>query len=727
MQASDDRGAVRVLPILPLTDFRFSERGGEEIPCRLPASRGALLGKDAAPLCGECRFSADFFADEPILRSKHVFLRALGVDTVCSIEINGRCAGRIRDLYLDHIFEIAPFLIPGKNTVSFVFRSAASSSEGEDAAFRRPRRAPDDVGIFGSVSLTATDAAVIRSLSLRQRHQGGGVDLEFSASIRGSTDGLRASAALVSPTGEVSFGGLYGDLSSAVGVIHVRMPVLWNPCGSGGRPLYTLTVTLYHGNTQVDSYECRVGLRELSLPDPERPLALRVNGRTPLLFGTASDEPLCVTGADPLSALAEAKLNFVYLSAAGGYPSDGFLSRCDELGLLAAIELPLSGAPGERRPTDDELLAELRQGSAKLCTHPSVALLLCPEGDEKLLSLVRSALPDVPAVALPQGGIPGLVRSSPSLVSFPEEETLAEVLSPEERNPFSPAVEAMESTPGCIAGAVASLAANYRYPFSFSDLLCTVGAAAADGCRALVESCRSPSRRAEVDAILLGRLTDGAPRVSDSLVDSSCRAKPVALACGNFFSPLYAYLRADGERVSLFASLEGKTASCGDLTFRVTEDGCRTLSEQSATYAIGCGECAEVFSTDLGEQIRKVGREHIVLIYRLKDPSGSEFTGSCRLVRPKDLPDRPIPLRLSVGGEGQNFEIRLQADGYLSPVLLSLAEGRAAFSENALDVAPLLPARVLVKTDRAMTKEEFSDLLVIRTVGSVILEKDNKS
>ena len=726
-----------------LSDFRFRFPGDKARKCRVPFSLYGVLLRDreiadpvlypdriALPAYREIAFHADFIVGEQMLRARHVFLRAHGIDTVCTFLINGRCIGRTRNLYCRYLFEIAPFLQSGKNELTLVFTSPDAARGGEDTAFRRPSYLDGvcpDVGVLGGIEILATDAAIIENVRLRQEHRQGEADLLFDVAVRGDTEGLRAVASLVSPLGRVFFGGLSGDLSDAHGRIAVSAPELWYPNGSGARPLYRFTLTLYRENTPIDRYEAPVGLRDIRLFSSEqKPFWLTVNGIDPFLVGADyAPEDLLLSRHAPartqkrIEAAASAHISFLRIPAEAGYPDEDFFDFCDQCGILVFQEFAVGRQSSFLTGDGAAIAAEMMHGVARLAAHPSFAALVLPdEGGwaAGLSAWIDRFLPGVPTIggarlsaALAAGG----GDADDPLISFSDEKTWDEMLPPEQRNPFSLALERLQTVSGGIARSFSVLSERYLYPTSFSDAILSVGIAQGEALQKRIEAYRTAPKTARTGVLHLGRLHDTTVSISPSLIDCRGRLKPSYFLARACLYPVCAFLHTEGSEASFTVSCEGKRESRGTLTVSITEDGKRLLREEARSYAVPRGEARFVVCLDLSAEIAAVGRERIVLFFRLAETGGEVFSDMAALARPKEMPRSKKPLVALVSGGGHDFEITLTAPTFLPRLCLFLDGKDAAFSRNCFAAAPKNSPRILCRTEQDMSLDEFRDILRI--------------
>ncbi|MBN9388700.1 MAG: glycoside hydrolase family 2 protein [Chloroflexi bacterium] len=180
------------------------------------------------------------------------------------------------------------------------------------------------------------------------------------------------------------------EAGQAGGEIMVENPALWWPNGYGEAALYDLEVTLWQGQTLLDTFRDRVGLRTLSLdrsPDPAEPgtefFTFVVNGVPIFAKGANWIEADLLNGRitpdryeELLRLLVDAHGNMLRVWGGGQYEPDAFYRTADELGIL--IWQDFMFACGLYPDFDPAFVEEVRQEAEfqvqRLRNHPSLAL-----------------------------------------------------------------------------------------------------------------------------------------------------------------------------------------------------------------------------------------------------------------------------------------------------------------------------------------------------------------
>ena len=250
------------------------------------------------------------------------------------------------------------------------------------------------VGIWQPVRLERQRHAVLDDVALRTlrldkaRAQ---VEVIVGAEAFDAVSGLHAEIALADPEGRLVATALCDPTDGPARVrLDIADPRPWWTADLGDQPLYTLTVTLRHGDDAVDARTLRTGLRTIAIDtsdDPDEPgasfLRFVLNG-VPLFARGANWVPassflgaLTARHTTPLLERAvAANMNMLRVWGGGIYESDDFFDACDRLGLLVWQDFMFACAP---YPDDDErfmasVRAEIAHQVRRLRHHPSLAV-----------------------------------------------------------------------------------------------------------------------------------------------------------------------------------------------------------------------------------------------------------------------------------------------------------------------------------------------------------------
>ena len=250
------------------------------------------------------------------------------------------------------------------------------------------------VGLWKPVRLERARHAALADVALRTLQidaSSAQVEIDVAADAFDASTGLAAEIALADPDGRVVARTAL-DLATHAGKVRLQVaqPRPWWTADLGEQPLYTLAVTLRHGDDVVDQRTLRVGLRTIALDtgaDPDEPgtsfFRFILNG-VPLFARGANWVPASslvgtLTERDTtplLERAAGANMNMIRVWGGGVYESDDFFDACDRLGLLVWQDFMFACA---RYPDDDpafvaSVRAEVEHQVKRLRHHASLAV-----------------------------------------------------------------------------------------------------------------------------------------------------------------------------------------------------------------------------------------------------------------------------------------------------------------------------------------------------------------
>lgn len=322
----------------------------------------------------EWQYRCEFKAGAALLAEEHIELVAEGLDTLATIQLNGRTVARTENMFTGYRFEVKRLLQAGVNVLTIRFASPtkyirARQSPGDTREWCDPvggcsfiRKEPCSFGwdwaprlatsgVYKPIRLEAWSGNRFEAVHIRQDHRAGAVTLHFTPRLAAKT------AAEV--RGTVS---LKGRVVAKIqnGKARIANPRLWWPHGHGAHPLYTVELELFRNGKVLDTWSARVGLRTIMLDRHKdewgESFQFVVNGR-PIFAKGASWIPAhsFVTAVtretydDLLTSATGAHMNMLRVWGGGFYEMDDFYDLCDEKGLLVWQDFMFSCAvyPGD--------------------------------------------------------------------------------------------------------------------------------------------------------------------------------------------------------------------------------------------------------------------------------------------------------------------------------------------------------------------------------------------
>lgn len=349
-------------------------------------------------------YSRSFSASAELLQCDAVLLRCHGLDTLATVELNGRQAGKADNMHRLWEFDVKALLREGENSIRITF---ASPTKFIRAAYERQplegttdamlgfpylRKAHcmfgwdwgprlPDAGIWRDLELIGVETARLRDVSVLQDHQEDRVTLNVLSRTEHVTEGeTRISVTVTAPDGQ-TFTAEGADCS-----LTIDHPQRWWPAGYGDQPLYTVEVTLSDGNHILDIWKKRIGLRTMTVRREKdqwgESFCHCVNGVDVFAMGAdyiPEDNLLPRVNPERTRRLLEdakaANMNAVRVWGGGYYPDDYFYDICDELGLLVWQDFMFACAAYDlTEEFEKNVCAEFRDNIRRLRHHPSLAI-----------------------------------------------------------------------------------------------------------------------------------------------------------------------------------------------------------------------------------------------------------------------------------------------------------------------------------------------------------------
>ena len=287
---------------MQISNWTFEYPGYEPLACQAPCTMYSVLldhQKIPDPFYGRneelltaladqnCSFVSRFEVSRELLSQDFLELSFYGLDTICTISLNGCRLDRVQNMHRTYTYEVKPLLKAGENEIRLDFESPTRyfekmhkhhylySNDGctiPGAAHLRKALCHSgwdwgptlpDIGIWRPVELRGYSLDRIQDVEVRQDHHDGVVDVTIYAStVKNANCQIYA-----------DMDGQKIRLQNGVGQIRIENPRLWWVRGYGEQPLYDLTVTLCSGDTVLDENHKKIGLRTLTVstePDPDK-------------------------------------------------------------------------------------------------------------------------------------------------------------------------------------------------------------------------------------------------------------------------------------------------------------------------------------------------------------------------------------------------------------------------------------------------------------------------
>lgn len=643
-------------------------------------------------------FSAEFEMDTVMLAQDSLVLRFHGVDAPLVLSVNGIPIAGLENSHVVYDVDIKSRVHIGKNTLTLRF--APRPNMGEYIK---------DIAIFAPIELIAYSKAVIDDVAVSQRFEGDSVRLSVKMTTKGYALKQNAVAVLVAPSGAVS----YSTLSGGVGEMRISNPNLWRPGRLRGHRLYRLTLNLYSDTVLVDSREFKVGLRsvertegrspELSVcGSPYSPVAVRYS-TADLIKPRATEARVELM----LRRAADAGIDMIYVDSEDAYPSEHFLTCCDELGLALAVEAIVSDAP--RSALTDQLAEkDIARSLRRLAMHPSVMLLV---GGGEYSDVVEKIAADILPDTLYVSRAPRICDAIPSL---PADPTSRAYFGEDDMNLNSRAITAR----GCagVERLMRCALAQSRIPHSFAEWSYLSAVLSAEQSIASLRSFRSESAGVFE---CIEDLTEPLPSISCSVLDYQTRAKAV-----------YYYLKRETAERSLYAALSGTEISFNvanketnvykaRLNYAVLTNDNRVVVRDSVEIEAAAESVSCVYAFDAAALISGHENEYY-LSYSLTDARGTHSRGTMLFVPPRLFEFKKPSITAEISGSGTDYAVTLYSDVYARAVEVYIdGEEDVILEDNFVDITSDVAVRLRLTTLRPTAIETLKRELRVRSFYDV--------
>ena len=233
-------------------------------------------------------YKRTFNVPEEVLKNDRVLLRCEGLDTLVTIQINGRKVGQADNMFRLWEFDVKPFLRAGDNLIELAFESPFTcfkekESDLEPAKWIKGRawvrKEPcsfdwdwgpclPSCGIWKNIALETFNDGRIADLLVLQKIDGkhkATLDVAVEVELAGeSTRPFQAVITVVDQGKTIAKKVFTVAAGFGRGQLEIEHPKLWWPAGMGEQPLYEVHVELLNadGDT-LDTSSRRIGLSSI--------------------------------------------------------------------------------------------------------------------------------------------------------------------------------------------------------------------------------------------------------------------------------------------------------------------------------------------------------------------------------------------------------------------------------------------------------------------------------
>ena len=674
-----------------------------------------------------CTFEAEFEVTRLFLSMKNVLLRFSGLDTICHIEVNGSPVGNTDNMHRTYDFDVKTKLTLGMNKLKLVFTPPKAARNLRRAYCMLGSESSPyiaDMGIFRKIEIVAFNHKIISDVKVKQTHTDGAVRLDLSISTIGYDEMSRAVATLTSPAGNVYFCGFVGG----EGCITVSDPNLWWPNGLGMQNLYKLTVNLYSESLVEDTYEMRIGLRSVSVDTASGKPTLVVNGTKMLAMGGEymSEDVLYsrLSEKRTRSVLEDAKnanFNSIIIHGSGCYPENYFFDACDELGLLAWIELPVEECDGNDDPAFCEnVITEMRENLTRIVHHPSLGVIIGNERICRMFDSADKASEFANSFSAFDGmnvfDLAGECKNSLIYVghkSLPSYETVKSFCEPEKRNLGSDVFELHGGAPGLVTEMIAKAYDSYPYANGMSELSYIMGMSSAELSMNDVEAVRKEENRPL--GIFMRCMNDTWPSLSASGVDYYGLRKPLHYYERAFFSPVRITATQKGTRIKFTVSNDMRQDYVGIFAYAIMNNKNQPVFRDSFPIRARASANLEVHNVDIGSVLNGHENEYY-LSCSVTDKSTEPSKSIYLFTKTKRFNFLKPNYSIEIVGNGMEYIATIGADCFVKGVEITFDGVDVSIDKNYFDITSNAPVRVRITSPRMTTIEKLKRVMKIRSV-----------
>ena len=381
-------------------------------------------------------YSRTFVVDRDFLKAHEIRLICNGLDTLSTVKINGKIAGRTDNAFREWKFDIRRHLKAGKNQIDILFQSTlpyigkmqrrrklylSGAGHHRIDGSNQIRKSQCNygwdwgpmcvtAGIWRDIHLEASHTARFSDVHVVQHHlQRGTVSLGVELLVEEMDERSLSADIGITLGGEaiVSQSISFVD-GKADARISIPRPQLWWPNGMGEQPLYTVDIALFDASgKELDRWKRKIGLRTIELvtkPDKwGKSFAFAVNGRQ--FFAKGANWIPADTFVTRISSewyryliksAADAHMNMLRVWGGGIYEDDAFYELCDEYGICVWQDFMFacSGYPAYDEAYMQTVEQEAVDNIKRLRDHPSIALWC---GNNEIEQMQKSIIGEEPA------------------------------------------------------------------------------------------------------------------------------------------------------------------------------------------------------------------------------------------------------------------------------------------------------------------------------------------
>jgi Exo-beta-D-glucosaminidase Ig-fold domain/F5/8 type C domain/Glycosyl hydrolases family 2/Glycosyl hydrolases family 2, sugar binding domain len=340
-----------------------------------------------------------------------------GINWKAEVYLNGEKLGRIEGGFMRGQFDVSQKILPGHlNALAVRIQKNATPGSAKQKTFEVcaknggglgadnptyhasigwdwiPTMRGRDIGIWGDVSLTVTEAVTIENQFVSATlplPETSSADLTmqadlvnhqaqpFSGTLHFQMGEIRVQQPVQLAAGERKTVILN---SSSAPALHLKNPKLWWPVGYGDPFLYDAQLSVESGGKTIDKKAFKAGIRQMTFSEDGGNLRIWVNGRRFIARGGnwGFGESMLRYRAREYDAAVRyhREMNFTMIrNWVGQIGDDAFYEACDRHGVVVWQDFWLANPWDGPEPDDNELfLKNVKDLVLRIRNHPSVGL-----------------------------------------------------------------------------------------------------------------------------------------------------------------------------------------------------------------------------------------------------------------------------------------------------------------------------------------------------------------
>jgi len=343
--------------------------------------------------------------------SKHALLKFYGLDTLATVYVNDVVRLSTKNMHRSYELDISSELAAGDVRLEIHFKAPLTDAEEQVKAlglYPRPYDMPYNYqrkmacsygwdwgpitissGIWKKVELVQWETAYLSSVAVLPTVVNEIPHLLIKPVVKGDRESHRVLVRVLDGETEIAAENFDAALSSYE--FDLPSAELWQPRGRGAQQLYTVEITLLHGEKVLQKESKQIGFRTVELDTsaidsaefPDKHLfAIKVNGKRLWIRGAnwIPDDPFPMRVTREryeqcIKDMLEVNINGIRVWGGGIYESEDFYNFCDQQGIVVWQDFLFACAAYPETPEMfEEVALEVEEAVNRLESHPSLVI-----------------------------------------------------------------------------------------------------------------------------------------------------------------------------------------------------------------------------------------------------------------------------------------------------------------------------------------------------------------